>query len=81
MAKEYKTLVFKDTVEGRKKMAEEIDELANDEWELKTKEISDQGYDASKTCCLGALFLPLALLGKKEKIITIVMERERKTTL
>jgi len=77
MAKEYKTLIFHDTVDGRKKMAGEIDKLANEGWELKSKEVSDQGYDAGKTCCLGALFLPLALLGKKDKIITVIMERER----
>lgn len=79
MAKEYKTLVFEDNVDGRKKMAKEIDGLANDGWELKSKEVSDQGWSAGKTCCLGALFLPLALLGKKEKIITVIMERERKS--
>jgi hypothetical protein len=78
MAKEYKTLVFPETIEGRAKMAETIDKLANDGWEIKSKEVSDQGYDAQKTCCLGALFLPLALLGKKDKVITLIMEREKK---
>jgi hypothetical protein len=77
MAKEYKTLVFPDTIDGRKKMAEDIDKLANEGWELKSKEVSDQGWDAGKTCCLGALFLPLALLGKKEKVVTVIMEREK----
>ena len=80
MAKEYKTLVFEDTVVGRKKMASEIDKWANEGWEVKSKEVSDQGWDAGKTCCLGALFLPLALLGKKEKIITLIMEREKVIT-
>ncbi|MGC9968433.1 MAG: hypothetical protein ABSC29_01720 [Minisyncoccia bacterium] len=80
MAKEYKTLVFPDTIEGRVKMAKDIDALANDGWEVKSKEVSDQGWDAGKTCCLGALFLPLALLGKKEKVITLIMEREKGRT-
>ncbi len=80
MAKEYKTLVFEDTVVGRKRMAGEIDKWANEGWEVKSKEVSDQGWDAGKTCCLGALFLPLALLGKKEKIITLIMEREKVIT-
>ena len=77
MAKEYKTLVFEDTVVGRKKMAEDIDKLASEGWEVKSKEVSQQGYDAGATCCLGALFLPLALLGKKANIITVIMEREK----
>ena len=77
MAKEYKTLVFEDTVSGRKQMAADIDRLSNDGWEIKSKEVSRQGFSAGKTCCLGALFLPLALLGKKDNIITLIMERER----
>lgn len=78
MAKEYKTLVFPDTIKGRTTMAEEIDKFANDGWELKDKEVSDQGWSGGKTFVLGAVFLPLALLGKKDKVITLIMERERK---
>ncbi len=77
MAKEYKTLTFEDTFEGRKEMAKEIDLLSNQGWELKSKEVTQQGWDFGKTCCLGVLFLPLALLGKKENIIQIIMEREK----
>lgn len=77
MAKEYKTLVFKDNEEGRKEMAEAIDKLANESWEIKSKEVSSQGWSGSKTCCLGVIFLPLALLGKKSNIITVIMERDR----
>jgi hypothetical protein len=78
MAKEYKTLVFSDNLNGRTKMAEEIDALANDGWELKSKETSNQGWSGGKTFVLGAVFLPLALLGKKDKAITVIMEREKK---
>jgi len=77
MSQEYKTLVFKDNEKGRKEMAEAIDKLANEGWHLKNKEVTSQGWSGSKTCCLGALFLPLALLGKKSNIITIIMEREK----
>jgi hypothetical protein len=77
MAKEYRTLVFQDTVSGRKDMGVEIDKLANEGWEVKSKEVSPQGWDAGATCCLGCLFLPLALLGKKNNIITVIMEREK----
>lgn len=78
MAKEYKTLVFSDTISGRKEMAAEIDRLAADGWEVKSKEVASQGWSAGKTCLLGCLFLPLALLGKKDNIITVIMERERR---
>ena len=77
MAKEYKTLTFPDTGAGRKKMAYEIDALANSGWEIVSKEVSDQGWDAGKTCLLGCLFFPLALLGKKDGIITVIMCREK----
>lgn len=79
MAKEYKTLIFEDTVKGRREMAKEIDLLSNEGWELKSKEVSQQGWDFGKTCCLGVIFLPLALLGKKSNIIQVVMERKRKS--
>ena len=77
MAKEYKTLTFEDTLEGRQEMAKKIDLLANQGWELKSKEVTQQGWDFGKTCCLGVLFLPLALLGKKSNVIQIIMEREK----
>jgi hypothetical protein len=77
MAKEYKTLVFHDTETGRRKMASDIDALANDGWEIVSKEVSQQGWSAGKTCLLGCLFLPLALLGKKDAVITVIMCREK----
>lgn len=81
MAKEYKTLTFEDNFGGRKKMANEIDLLANEGWCIKSKEISAQGWDFGSTCCLGAIFLPLALLGKKNNIITVIMERDKKDNI
>ncbi len=33
-------------------------------WEVVSTAAIDQGWNARKTCCLGSLFLPLALLGK-----------------
>jgi hypothetical protein len=77
MAKEYKTLTFEDSAAGRKKMGEEIDTLANEGWVIKSKEVHAQGWDGGKTCVLGCLFLPLALLGKKANVITVIMERDK----
>jgi hypothetical protein len=76
MAKEYKNLTFIDSPSGRQKMSEVIDQLANEGWELKSKETSQQNYGFVNTCCLGCIFLPLALLGKKKNSIAVVMERE-----
>ena len=78
--KEYRTLTFKDTEQGRREMGEQIDKLANDGWELKSKEVTQQGWDFGKTCCLGAIFLPLALLGKKENVVQVIMERETRSS-
>jgi len=77
MAKEYKTLTFTDDTNGRKQMAVEIDRFSNAGWEIKSKEVSAQGWSGGKTCLLGCLFLPLALLGKKDNIITVIFEREK----
>jgi hypothetical protein len=77
MAKEYKTLTFEDSLQGRQEMAQEIDLLANQGWEIKSKEVAQQGWGFDKTCCLGCLFLPLALLGKKPNVIQVIMEREK----
>jgi len=76
MAKEYKTLVYKDTASGKEEMSDDLDRLAQSGWELKSKEVSSQGWSFGKTCCLGCVFLPLALLGKKGNEIHIIMERE-----
>jgi len=75
--KEYKTLTFEDTEQGRREMGQEIDLLSNQGWEIKSKEVTQQGWGVGRTCCLGFLFLPLALLGKKSNVIQIVMEREK----
>jgi hypothetical protein len=34
-------------------------------WTVASTEVVEQGYGCLKTGCLGILFLPLALLGKK----------------
>lgn len=74
MAIEYKTLTFDDTASGRAKMNKAIQEWAQYGWTVHSKETSQQGYAAGKTCCLGSCFLPLALLGKKDNIITLILQ-------
>lgn len=77
MAKEYKTLTFEDSLQGRADMAREVDLLSNQGWEIKSKEVTQQGWDSGKTACLGCVFLPLALLGKKSNVIQMIMERTK----
>lgn len=78
MAKEYRTFVFDDNTKGRNDMANTIETMADDGWKLHSKEVTDQGFDFVKTCCLGCIFLPLALLGQKNRKITLIMERDYK---
>lgn len=53
-----------------------IKALLNDGWKITTTHSQSQGYDGGKTCCLGCLFLPLALLGKKKDAIEYVLEKD-----
>lgn len=56
-----------------------IQKLLSEGWEVKTSHTQSQGYDAGKTCCLGFIFLPLALLGKKKDVIEYVLEKKEHT--
>lgn len=57
-------------------MAYRINELAAQGWVMKSNTVLPQGYDFGRTCCLGCLFLPLALLGRNKNLIQVVMERD-----
>ena len=74
--KKYITLSYKDNALGRRRMAQEIENLSKQGWEIKGKDIVNQGYSMGKTIALGAIFLPLALLGRKGNRIEVVMEKE-----
>ena len=47
-------------------------------WEVVEVKDLEQGWGASKTCCLGFIFLPLALLGKKPHKFQVVYRRVKK---
>lgn len=76
MPVEYQTYTFEDTGSGRAKMNSTIQQMATQGWKVHSKETAQQGYSGGKTCCLGVIFLPLALLGKKNNIITVIFERD-----
>jgi len=46
-------------------------------WEVVSTESVDRGYAGCKTCFLGILFLPLALLGKKPKMWKVQYKRTK----
>lgn len=54
----------------------QLDALLNDGWKIVSSTPVGGNYDACNTCCLGAIFLPLALLGKKPTKITYVLEKD-----
>jgi len=54
-------------------------QMAEEGWTVVSIQSVDQGYSGSKTCCLGCLFLPLALLGKKPDLRQVLYQREVRT--
>jgi len=51
--------------DSEKAMNRDIRKMQRRGWEVAETKIDQQGYGCFKTGCLGFLFLPLALLGKK----------------
>lgn len=60
---------------SEKAMQSGIRHMQEQGWEVVSTEVVDQGYAAGKTCCLGCLFLPLALLGKKPRLYKVQYHR------
>jgi hypothetical protein len=74
---EYKFLTFNDDDRGRKEMQKTVDELAAEGWSIDKHETVNGGWSPAKTVALGALFLPLALFGKKKAQIKIMLSRRK----
>ena len=60
---------------NEKQMQKGIDSWQKGGWEVASTEVVEQGWGCSKTCCLGSLFLPLALLGKKGNHFKVVFRK------
>lgn len=58
----------------------ELDSLLDEGWKIKHTGSYSQGYSFRKTCCLGFIFLPLALLGRKPDVVEYVLEKEFKSS-
>lgn len=59
-----------------RQMQKGIREMEAQGWSVVNVERIDQGWGCLKTGCLGFLFLPLALLGKKPKKYQVTFKRE-----
>lgn len=55
-----------------------IEKMGIKGWAVINTEVTDEGWDAASTCCLGAIFLPLALLGKNKNRHKVTYQRPRK---
>jgi hypothetical protein len=62
---------------NQKRMQKGIRGMEKKGWEVVSTESVDRGYSGGKTCCLGLLFLPLALLGKKPKMWKVQYRRDK----
>ena len=60
-------------------MAKGIKNLESQGWRVSSTTELQQGWDAGNTCCLGCLFLPLALLGKKDSHFQVTFEKSLRT--
>jgi hypothetical protein len=60
---------------GEGKMQAGIRNMQRQGWMVVNSQSYQRNYSCSKTCCLGALFLPLALLGRKDNAYQITFER------
>ncbi|HOW90815.1 MAG TPA: hypothetical protein PK883_00750 [Anaerolineaceae bacterium] len=58
-----------------RQMQRDIARKQSEGWEVLDTEFIDQGYGCFKTGCLGLIFLPLALVGKKPKKIKVTYQK------
>ena len=60
---------------GEKAMQRGIRKMQRKGWEVVGTEVIEQGFGCLKTGCLGVIFLPLALLGKKPNRYKVTYRR------
>jgi len=66
-----KTLVYDNEIAMRAGIAK----MAKFGWEVKETTEIHRGWDPGKTCCLGVVFLPLALFGKKRNHYQVIFQK------
>jgi hypothetical protein len=63
---------------NQRDMRNGIKKMERQGWSVLGTQAVDQGYGGLKTCLLGCLFLPLALLGRKPQKYQVTYQREKK---
>lgn len=72
---EYETKII--FYKSRRAMQRGIKKMEGQGWEVMSTEAVEQGYSGCKTCCLGCLFFPLALLGRKPEQYKVQYRRAK----
>jgi len=62
---------------NRRAMRNGIKKMQKQGWTVASTQVITQGYGGLKTCLLGCLFLPLALLGRKPEKYQVMYQREK----
>lgn len=57
-------------------MQRDVPQQAQNRWMVQSSEAVNQGWGCAKTGCLGIIFLPLALLGRRKPLHKVVYVRE-----
>ncbi len=62
---------------NQRDMKRGIKRMEGQGWNVASTQAVQQGYSFAKTCCLGVLFLPLALLGRKPEKYQVTYQRAK----
>jgi hypothetical protein len=61
---------------NKKEMSKGIQLMTSQGWSVKSSTALGGDWKFGKTCCLGFIFLPLALLGKESDAYLVVFQRD-----
>jgi hypothetical protein len=76
MAKEYKTLQFKNTKSGQAAKLQALQIHGAEGWKVSSETITQGKFNGGSACCLAILCLPLAFLaGSTDGSINVTLER------
>ena len=60
---------------NQRDMRKGIKHMESQGWTVLDVQNVEQGYSGCKTCCLGIIFLPLALLGRKPNKFQVTFQK------
>jgi hypothetical protein len=62
--------------QGNHWQRQKLEKLLSEGWSIKSSSNQSRGWSFGRTCCLGFIFLPLALLGRKKDVTEYILERK-----